>query len=175
MPKSNKKTRAGFVREETEVITTIDEKTGKIDTRESTKTTTYSKDVEPDFVKLYVADIVRLKDLPPATEKLLLLIVRNMNYNNTFMNHKFLKEMMIKELGIKMDTLNKGITNLRKKGILIPVKGARGLYFVDPELFARGKWEDIRNLRLVIEYNSDGTKSLKSNAREQLKQLSLFD
>lgn len=175
MDKKNKKSRSGFVREESETTTIIDEQTGKIETKESTKTIAYTKDVEPDFVKLYVADIIRLKDLPPATEKLLLLIVRNMNYNNTFMNHKFLKEMMIKELGISINTLNMGITNLKKKGILIPVKGAKGLYFVDPELFARGKWEDIKNLRLVIEYNRDGTKSLKSNAREQLKQLSLFD
>lgn len=175
MSKANKKSRSGFVREETEVITVIDEATGKIDTRESTKTTSYLKDVEPDFVKLYVADIVRLKDLPPATEKLLLLIVRNMNYNNTFINHKFLKEMMVKELKISINTLNMGISNLKKKGILIPVRGAKGLYIVDPELFARGKWEDIKNLRLVIEYNKDGSKSLKSNAREQLKQLSLFD
>lgn len=98
-----------------------------------------------------------------------------MNYNNTFINHKFLKEMMVKELKISINTLNMGISNLKKKGILIPVRGAKGLYIVDPELFARGKWEDIKNLRLVIEYNKDGSKSLKSNAREQLKQLSLFD
>ena len=89
--------------------------------------------------------------------------------------NKFLKEMMVKELKISINTLNMGISNLKKKGILIPVRGAKGLYIVDPELFARGKWEDIKNLRLVIEYNKDGSKSLKSNAREQLKQLSLFD
>lgn len=132
---------------------------------------------EPDYVKLYLKDIVRLKDLPPTSEKLLMLIVKHMGYNNLFQAYKPLKLVMSQQLNMSLNTLNQQISNLRKAGILIPMdKYGRGLYLVDPSLFARGSWKDIRNLRLIIEYNIDGTKKLSSNAPEQLKQLSFnFD
>ena len=43
---------------------------------------------------------------------------------------------------------------------------------MDPNLFARGSWNDIKQLRLIIDYNIDGSRNLSSNAPQQLKQLS---
>jgi DNA primase len=67
--------------------------------------------------------------------------------------------------------LNKAIDTFYKKGLFIRV--ARGVYMADPELFARGKWEDIRELRLVIDYVTDDngrtTKKLKSDLSESVQ------
>lgn len=158
---------------ETEVV---DSETGEVLQYKSETEKVYIEK-EPDYVKLYLKDIIRLKDLPPTSEKLLLLIVKHMGYNNLFQAYKPLKLVICQQLGMSINTLNNQISNLRKAGILIPMdKYGRGLYLVDPNLFARGSWKDIRNLRLIIDYNLDGTKKLSSNAPEQLKQLSFnFD
>lgn len=152
----------------------VDLDTGEvIHSHSETEKVMYEK--EPDYVKLYLRDIIRLKDLPPASEKLLMLIVKHMGYNNLFQAYKPIKLMICKQLNISINTLNNQINYLRKAGILVPMaEYGRGLYLVDPDLFARGNWNDIKNLRLIIEYNSDGTKKLSSNAPEKIKQLSLF-
>lgn len=129
-------------------------------------------DKEPDYVKLYLGDIIRLKDLPPTSEKLLMLIVKHMGYNNIFQAYKPLKIIISQQLNISIHTLNNQISNLKRAGILIPLNQyGKGLYLVDPDLFARGNWKDIKNLRLIVEYNSDGTKKLSSNAPQKVRQL----
>ena len=80
--------------------------------------------------------------------------------------------MFCEELKMPMNTLNKQIDNLRKANILLPIPNKRGCYLVDPNLFARGSWNDIKQLRLIIDYNIDGSRNLSSNAPQQLKQLS---
>ena len=51
----------------------------------------------------------------------------------------------------------------------------RGLYLVNPKLFAKGEWKDIRRLRLAIDYDtsedSKGKRIISSNVAEQIKQL----
>jgi hypothetical protein len=43
---------------------------------------------------------------------------------------------------------------------------------MSPDLFGRGTWNDIKKIRMVIDYNSDGTKSINT---ELSNQLGLFD
>jgi hypothetical protein len=150
---------------------TIDESTGEILKTENTKVS--FADREPDFVKFYVSDINRMKGLPPSTDKVLLEIIGQMGYSNIFAAYAPMKRVLCRNLNISIETLNKSIDQLYKKGILIRIE--RGVYLVDPNLFARGKWEDIKKLRLVIEYDtSTGERKLTSDAPKQLKQLSLF-
>ena len=94
-------------------------------------------------------------------------LIKSMGYNNVIPAYKPIKEMICRNLGIKMDYLNKSIDAFYKAGLLIRLH--RGIYMADPELFARGKWEDIKNLRLVIEYKKDGTKQLKSNLPQEVQ------
>lgn len=154
-----------------ETKTVIDEQTGEVFRSENTKVS--FADREPDYVKLYVKDIIRLQDLPPSTDKVLMEIIGQMGYSNIFAAYAPIKRVMSRNLGLSINTLNKSIDMLYKKGILVRVE--RGVYMVDPNLFARGKWEDIKKIRLIIEYDADtGVRRLTSDAPEQLKQLSLF-
>ena len=124
---------------------------------------------EPEYIKLYLADIARLKDLPKSTEGVLHLLLKSMSYKNIIPAYAPIKRMICSELGIQMDTLNKAIDNLYKAGILIRVE--RGIYMADPNIFGKGEWKSIKNLRLVIEYKEDGSRQISG---ERISQLNLF-
>ena len=80
-------------------------------------------------------------------------IVSNMGYNNLYIAHQTLKEISCKKLGLSLNTYNQYISKLKSAGILIAMRG-RGLYLVNPKLFAKGEWKDIRSLRLAIDYDT---------------------
>lgn len=155
---------------QTETKTIIDHQTGEILQTEHNQKSFVEK--EPDYVKLYLQDIAKLNNLPPSSTALMNLIVKSMGYNNFFFAFKPLKEMFCEELNMTLGTLNKQIDKLKEAGVLLPIPKKRGCYLVDPNLFARGSWNDIKQLRLVIDYNIDGSRTLSSNAPAQLKQLS---
>lgn len=157
---------------ETEIL---DKETGEIvSTKSETEKIVYEK--EPPFIKLYIDDIVLLNRLPEGVAGVLYDIVSNMGYNNLYIAHQTLKEISCKKLGLSLNTYNQYVSKLKSTGILIAMKG-RGLYLVNPKLFAKGEWKDIKNLRLAIDYdtseNSNGKKVISSNIAEQIKQLSL--
>lgn len=150
----------------------LSSETGEIITSETFTKVLMEK--EPPHVKIYLEDIAKINDLPPAAARVLNLLVQNMGYNNMVPMLKPFKEVICESLDIKMNTLDKVIGQLKEKGVL-HVFG-RGLYILDPYLFAKGKWENIKNLRLVVDYDKDGNRKLTSNAPEQIKQLSIkFD
>lgn len=150
----------------------LDSETGEILHSERTITSILPK--EPPYVKIYLEDIARLTGLPPTASKVLNVLIRNMSYNNMIPMLKPFKEVICSAIDIKMNTLEKVIGQLEEAGIIH--RFARGLYFLDPNLFAKGTWENIQKLRLVIEYDQNGKRVLSSNAPEQMKQLAIkFD
>jgi len=122
---------------------------------------------EPDYIKMYLADVTRLKELPKNTDKVLHLLLKSMSYKNIIPAYAPIKRMICNELNIKMDTLNKAIDNLYKEGILIRIE--RGIYMADPHLFGKGEWKNIKNLRLIVEYKEDGTREISGERIEELK------
>lgn len=149
-----------------DIVQTLDKETGEVILEES-KIHSFMIDKEPDYVKVYLEDISRLKDIPAGMNKVLFELMKSISYNGVIMAYKPVKELMCNNMGISMNYLNKCIDEFYKKGILI--RYARGVYLADPNLFAKGSWKDIKNLRLVIEYSKDGTKTLKSNVSEEMK------
>lgn len=149
-----------------EVKETIDISTGEINSIE--RRSVFQIDKEPDYVKLYLKDIIRLKGLPPSTTMVLNALLQSMGYNNIIPAYSPIKKLICKDLNISVDTLNKAIDNLYKKGILIRLD--RGIYMADPELFGRGNWSEIKDIRMMITYGADGKKHIKSEInKDQLK------
>ncbi len=58
----------------TEVIEVLDKETGEI-TIENTKSKPFLIDKEPDYIKLYIENISRLKDIPAGMNKVLFEII----------------------------------------------------------------------------------------------------
>ena len=146
---------------------TIDHETGEVLTTTQEKNSIVES--EPPFVKVYVNDISRLNDLSPATNKVLNLLVRSMGYKGIVAAYMPVKKMIAKDLDISINTINKAISEMHKKGILI--RKDKGLYIADPSLFGRGKWEDIRKIRLIVSYDENGRKVISEKYDEDLKLL----
>jgi len=121
---------------------------------------------EPPYVKVYLEDIGRLNGLDPSEQKLINELVFNMGYNNVVPSYKPVKETIAKNIGVSLSTVNRCIQSLYKKGVLI--RQARGFYIMDPNMFGRGSWKDIKKIRMTIDYNSDGTKTVNTEVSKQL-------
>mgnify|MGYP000911225836 CR=1 FL=1 len=151
-----------FIREEIKIS---EDNTGEIIKSARTEVSLFES--EPPYVKLYLNDLCRLNGLNNSEQKILNELIINMGYNNVVPSYKPVKEMIASKLEMPYNTLDKGIKELHKKGILI--RQARGFYIMDPNLFGRGSWNDVKKIRMVIEYNSDGTKTINTEVSKQLK------
>lgn len=151
----------------------LDVETGQIIKEVTNSTRMVPK--EPPHVKIYLDDIASLNSLPASCSRLLYVLITSMGYNNMVPMLKPFKEMLCSKLDMKINTLEHLVSQLNEAGVMH--KFGRGLYILDPHLFAKGKWENIEQLRLIIEYDPiTGKRKLMSNAPEQLKQLSIkFD
>jgi hypothetical protein len=153
------------------VVEIVDHETGEITNTSVTKT--FGMEKEPPYIKMYIEDVAKLRDVPHGMSPILLELISQMGYNNIIPAYKPIKLITCRKLNISLDYLNKAIQEFYNKGLFIRV--ARGVYMADPELFARGKWEDIKTLRLMIDYNTEATKNsqggrkLKSNLPEEVQ------
>lgn len=142
--------------------TYLDDSTGEIVC--SNKVTSVLVGQEPEYYKVYVnavTDIANMCDLSDSDRKVFLSLARNMSFKNVVILMKPIKEMIMEETGIKsMNTINKSIDNLYKANFLL--RQSRGFYIVNPNIAGKGKWEDIKALRLIIEYDKNG-KRIKLN------------
>ena len=115
---------------------------------------------EPDYVKLYISDILRLQDIPKSGNDILLAVIKRMTYNNDIAMFAPVKREIASELGIKEVTVSKAIELFTNKSILL--RKDRGLYLINPFFFGRGKWEEIRKVRLQVIYSEEGRMILKT-------------
>lgn len=154
------KKKTKVIRNETERVV-VDYETGEI--IEQSKTSTHAVEKEPDFVKLYLSDIGTMMGLAPADQKVFMSLARHMSYNNMVVLIKAVKEQICKELDLSLNTINKSIDNLKKADLLIKYTDSEGnekksCWVVNPYFVAKGKWEDIRSIRLQIDYTNEGKK-----------------
>ena len=160
MKKGKEKT---FVRSVTEIAT----ESGEV-IRES-KLEVAQFESEPPYVKLYLQDIGRLNGLTSTEQRLVYVLVHNMGWNNVVPAYKPIKEEIAKSLGVSYNTIEAAIKGLTRKGILI--RRERGFYYMNPYLFGRGSWKDIKEIRLTIEYK-ENKRVLNTSIS---KQLDLFE
>jgi hypothetical protein len=137
---------------------------GVMTTEFQTNVSSFEK--EPAYVKVYMEDIGRLNGLTPNEQKLINELVFNMGYNNIVPSYKPVKQEIARRLQCSLEAINKSVQGLYTKGVLI--RKARGFYIMDPNLFGRGSWQDIKKIRMTIDYNEDGTKTINTTVSKQL-------
>jgi hypothetical protein len=142
-----------------EVISTRTNEDGQV--IEEIKSQVIQVEKEPDYVKLYINDLLRLQDIPKSANDILLAIIKRMTYNNDIALFAPVKREIASELNIKEVTVAKAIEMFTNKSILI--RKDRGLYVINPYLFGRGKWEEIRKIRLQLVYSKEGRVILKTD------------
>lgn len=144
--KSNKTSKGKVVRE----VTVVDEEgVVKSQLRES------YVDKEPDFIKLYLKDLVMLNDIPKWVSGILFELLKRMEWsNNEIVLNSSIKKRIALELNITAQTIDNALGKFVKKNILKRLDS--GIYQANPFLFGRGSWENIRQIRLSVTYDKDG-------------------
>jgi hypothetical protein len=140
-------------------------------TGEVTESITVTSDIfrrtdgEGNFVKLYITDLCILNKLQHKAMMVLLELVKTMDYKNEISVSIGKKKDMCKELDIYnlvngervlgTNIIDQHITKLVKSGLLS--RKDKGMYIANPNLFGKGKWQDIKAIRMQFEYNDNGS------------------
>jgi len=152
----------------------IDNDTGELKRKEDVKMHRFES--EPEYVKMYVDDILKLNDLPTSSNNVVRSILKRMNYDNQVVLVRAIKDQIADECKISNNTVEKRIIDLKKKNVLIPYdkeKNRRSsVYIVNPNYFAKGKWENIKKIRVQITYSETEGRIIKTDYD---KQTSLFE
>jgi hypothetical protein len=96
-------------------------------------------------------------------------LLEKSNYDNEIVLVKSIRQQICKKLGIAEITFRKAVKEFEDKGILTCT--AKGVYVANAFLFGRGSWNDIKNIRLLIQYNADGRFILKQSGEEQQQEI----
>lgn len=131
-------------------------------TKETTATTYRAS--EPEYIKIYIKDIMYLADLPEGYTKILYSLLSQASWANDGMRVTVtagLKRLMCKEVGFKNpQSITNAISQMTKGKILKRIE--TGVYALNPYLFGKGDWRDIEKLRLNVEYRLDGEKKFRA-------------
>lgn len=112
-------------------------------------------DREPDYVKLYLQDIVALNNLPKGLDRVINILLKSMSYDNMIILNSFIKQKMAKELGYKsVQVLNNNITKLVNAEFLF--RQGTGTYQVNAKYFGKGNWKEIQEIRMEQIYTKYG-------------------
>jgi hypothetical protein len=114
---------------------------------------------EPDFVKLYLNDLVLLKEIPQWVSGVLYALLQHMNYQNEIILNSSVKKRIAADLGIVPKTIDNALVTFVKKNILM--RQDIGVYKANPYLFGKGDWNNIRKIRLQVEYGK-GVREIQS-------------
>lgn len=120
---------------------------------------------EPDYVKLYVSDLVGLANLPKSHSAVLFELLRLMDYTNRVIVISARSNEICNRLGIKPNTFKKALMGLVSVGIL--TNESRSVYLFNPRLFGRGPWTRIRKLRLEVNYSKAGREVIGTVERDE--------
>ena len=110
---------------------------------------------EPPYFKAYVTDLIYFLDISKSNYRILSAFMTHMTYDNMIHVNPIMKQEIQEGLHIKnIQSINNCFSDLCKKGLLMRIR--RGSYFVNPNYFARGGWNDIKEIRSTITYNETG-------------------
>ena len=113
---------------------------------------------EPDFIKVYLDRLLTFKGVRKGLNPILLQFLSYMTYADSesaeggqlIIINKYVKETIAKKLNLGIESVNKALTELTKAGIFRRVSS--GTYQANPNLFGRGEWKDIKNIRAVFDF-----------------------
>lgn len=113
------------------------------------------QDKEPNYVKLYIDNLILLNGLPKGTTDTIVELLKYMSYENTIVLNSFIKKEIAESLGFKtVQSLDNNINKLVKKGILDRI--GRGTFRANAFLFGKGDWNDIKQIRFEIVFGKNG-------------------
>jgi hypothetical protein len=153
MPRINQSIETSILREHGELI-------------EQRINRTFSWGNEPPYIKLYLQDILFLSDLPRGHENILYALLKRTCYATDSKGMQLsisigIKKIIAKELGLQnVRSINNVLSDLVRGKLLMRIE--KGLYDLNPYLFAKGDWQNISRLRLQIDYSKIKGRTFRS-------------
>ena len=135
-----------------EIREVIDHETGEV--KSTSKLKNIKIDKEPNFIKVYIADLCKLNNIPKSGNNTLNELLKLTDYQNEIVLNSHIKGRICEKLGVAIGSLDNTITRLIKGEILERI--GRGTFRLNPNLFGRGEWRDIKKLRIEWEYSASG-------------------
>ncbi|HEQ3529254.1 hypothetical protein COK81_11785 [Bacillus thuringiensis] len=124
---------------------------------EETKTMTFNYGKEPDYIKVYLDNIMFIAEISGWVSKIMYELIKSVTYANKgqfiIVNAGY-KRILAENLGIKPQSVTNAINDLVKKRILI--RKESGVFLLNPQYFGKGEWKDIAKIRYEVELNSSG-------------------
>lgn len=153
--------------------THIDNLTGEIMHSETVVSYEKKLSTEPPYIKLYTTDLGSLCGLTSAGIKVLLPLVSLANYDGEISLSRGLKDRIAKQLDVSLGLVNNAITDLVKKDVILRIGSeGSGLYELNPNYFARGKWREIyekrKSFKMTITYKDGGKNGKREIVTEQI-------
>ena len=123
---------------------------------------------EPAYVKFYIEDLSFLNRLTAGETRILLYVSACANYKGEVMMPLGIKKRIATSADLSVQAVSNAITKFCSKSILKRLDV--GLYELNPDYFARGKWREIRERRKTFQsvttYYPNGTRTIETNVIE---------
>lgn len=123
----------------------IDNLTGEILSDRSNVHSINKLPPEPDYIKLYVAEIGRLHGLQAGHRDILLYVASLVAYDGTVVLNPRRKGQIALTLKISPRSIDNALSEFVKTGLLVRL--CRGDFELNPFLFGKGDWKSIRERR----------------------------
>jgi|TARA_R110001583_G_C5654389_1_gene409059 hypothetical protein len=140
---------------------------GEGNVTESSNITEFSRNSEPNFIKLYLEDLARLQSMPKGVSSILWALVSRMDYENYITLSAVIRKRTAASCGVSDAVLRNALTKIVAAGIFH--REDTNTYLVDPAIFAKGAWSDIvkrrdryEKLTLTIKYDVHGKREISS-------------
>jgi hypothetical protein len=134
--------------------TIVDHQSGEIIEQEFI----HRRGTEPPFIKVYLDCLCDFKGLSKSLNPILLEFLKYMTYANSadpnggqiiYLNAE-LKRQIANSTGKTVKRIEQAITDFVKTGVFNRI--ATGTYQVNAELFGKGDWKDIKNIRATFDF-----------------------
>lgn len=150
-----------------EIETTVDNRTGEIAT--TRKRQVYNIEKTPEFIMLFlkgISDYMTKTNLSSGQSKVLWAILGNYVTKNNYIN---LSAAIKEEIAINIDSTKRTVDAyirdlIKKKLILKEYINKSPKFLLNPEIFGKGNWADIRKLRYEtkLEYDFEKKTALET-------------
>lgn len=142
--------------------TQVDRTTGEIVRDASTVVDLRPLPKEPPYIKLYIEDLARLMGL--ANSEILLYIAASIGYDGIVSLSTTRRARIALTCGVTEKTVRNAITHYLQAGVLRRV--GRAEYELDPNIFGKGEWADIRErrerFRVELDYDPTGRREIRT-------------
>jgi hypothetical protein len=141
------------------VTNAVNYETGEIVSNIEEKIYVQESNGEPEFIKLYLDTVAAAFKASVSYSPVLMELLTYMKYANTktpqvIKLHSSDRKEICEKLGISYGRLNQILIGLVKHGIF--KKLDRACFQVNPFLFGKGEWKDVKQIRAIFTYNERG-------------------